>query len=460
MKHYFFLLLCISVSAFSQEKPLKYVDFFEINNVDFSVFNNPKYTKYYNKTFDKQQFLNEYFKVWNKKNQLISNTEYNDYFTYKATKKSPCIGENYSPLSNKIISEIKENIKIDKNSIGENLQLGITVKTANIRILPTDEFCFKKVRNAGESYPFDYFQNSTLWIGAPVSILATSNDQLWYFINSHNNEGWVKAEEIAFVDEKKAMMIQEMDFFTPIYDKTIVKGAFESTKVYLGSIFPAIIKNNTPTILIPKKGSKNQVDFEVVPVSNNNFKPFPIQFNANNVKNMMSELFHHKYTWGGINEGRDCSSTLKDFYTPFGLWLPRNSGQQKKVGEQIQLKGTNKQKLATVLNKGIPFLSTIYKRGHIVLYLGKSKTSKVPIIFHNVWGIKAYYKNKRLLKFANERERYGLFGIHNKKGTVQTRFNIGKVVITNIEPSKRLNTFKYLTTESFLENFNTLTLLK
>ena len=35
-----------------------------------------------------------------------------------------------------------------------------------------------------------------------------------------------------------------------------------------------------------------------------------------------------KYGWGGIDGGRDCSSTIKDLLTPFGIWLPRDSKDQ------------------------------------------------------------------------------------------------------------------------------------
>lgn len=458
MKRFFLFFLWISINAFSQEEPLQYVDFFAINDINFSVFDNPKYSKTYQEAGNKQQFLKQYFKVWNEKKQSISNEEYNESFIYKISKSSPCIGENYNPLSNKIINEISSNLQIDKNDIGKKIQLGITVKTANIRLLPTDEFCFKNVRNAGEGYPFDYFQNSTLWVATPVAILATSNNGLWHFINSHNNKGWVKASEIAFINQKTASELQKLAFFTPVHDKVIIKNKQENTKVYIGSLFPALIKNKSIKILIPRKGHLNNVEFEHISVSNNNFKQFPIKFNKKNVKHILTELHQHKYTWGGLNKGRDCSSTLKDFYTPFGLWLPRNSKQQKIVGNEIKLTGSNQEKLTKILDNGIPFLSTIYKPGHIVMYLGLSKNN-TPIIFQNVWGIKAYYKNRKLFKLANKKEQYGLFGVHNKKRITNTRFIIGKAVITNIEPSKRLNKFKGLTTESFLTNFNTLTLL-
>lgn len=454
---YFFLFLWMCTSIFSQEKPLKYVDFFSINAIDFSVFENPKFREHYAKTGNKNAFLKSYFAVWNTRNQSVSNNEIIEFFSYKdMVKNTPCIGENYDELANKIVLAIKQNIAIDKHKIGKNIQLGITLKTTNIRVFPTNEFCFKNVRNAGEGYPFDYFQNSTLWAAAPVSILAVSNDKLWYFINSHNNKGWVKASEIALITLEEAQQIQQLNFLTPINDNIVVNGKFSSSKVFLGSVFPSKKINGNQYILFPKKNKKNYVYFEPILITNKNFASFPISFSAKNVKHILNELLHHKYTWGGLNEGRDCSSTLKDFFTPFGLWLPRNSKQQKNARNKLTLQGSNKDKITSILNNGIPFLSTIYKPGHIVLYLGKSKNG-TPIVFQNVWGIKAYYKHKKLNEFASKKTRYGLFGIHSKNNIVNTRFIIGKAVITNIEPSKKLDNFKNLSTESFLNNFTTLT---
>ncbi len=458
MKNIFIALILFSLSLTAQKKPIDSMEFFSIDAIDFNCFKNPKYQKYYPKNIDKKEFLQHYFNVWNVQKQPISKIEWTENFTYKnRVKFSPCYAENFGVHPNKIIDEIKQNLPT-KKQILQNIFLGITLKTTDIRYLPTKEFCFKNIRNAGESYSFDYFQSSTLWIGAPVSILAISNDGLWYFINSHNNKGWVEKSNIAIVDKQTAVALQKMDFAVPINDKVIVKNTTTATKIYIGTVLPVSKKH----ILIPKKNfANNKAVFDTIPIKTTDFKKLPIPFSSENVKHILTELHHHKYTWGGINEGRDCSSTIKDFLTPFGIWLPRNSGMQKTCGKQISLTGTPQNKLQTIITKGIPFLSTVYKKGHIMLYVGKTKTNK-PAIFHNVWGVKAYYTNENLSKFANNRTKFGIFGIHNKKtkNTVETRFNIGKAVFTNIEPSAPLNKFKNLTTESYLENYKTLTLLE
>lgn len=439
----------------AQEKPLDHVDIFTIEDMDFSVFENPTYKNKYEQSFNKENFLTNYFKVWNDDNNSIPDIMYKELFSVESMiKRSPCIAENYNELSQEIIQEIKTNTNIAKEDIGKETKLGIVVKLSNLRVFPTEEICFKNVRNAGESFPFDYFQNSSIYTGAPVKILATSKDEQWYLADTHNNLGWIKAENIAIISKEKASALQKLEFSTPIKDKTFLKGKHQTHKIYIGTILPTI--NNT--LLIPRKNIDNTVFFDTIATPKDSYKSFPIAFHKDHVKSILSELVNHKYSWGGINGGRDCSSTIKDFLTPFGMWLPRNSGQQKKHGEQIELTGSNDEKLKIITDKGIPFLSTIYKKGHIVLYAGKTKTG-IPIVFQNVWGVKAYYKNKHLSKFATNREKYGIFGIHNKKekNTVEVRFNISRAVITNVELSPKLNKFKNLSTESFLKKYSVLT---
>ncbi len=446
------VLLLVSTAVFAQENPLDKVKFYDIKDVDFTVFDNPKYSKYYNKAFDKKEFFKNYFKVWNEK-QRISETEMLEFFDYDdAVKNFPCIAENYNELSDKIISEIKCNIPKPTNEL--TVEYGLTIKTANLRRFPTNEFCYKRVRNAGEGYPFDYFQYSSLWIATPVAILTKTKDGLWYFVNSQNNKGWVKSDELVIITKKQSEDFQKMNFATPLNDKAIIKGK-KTYKIFLGTLLP-LISNK---LLLPNKTFNNRLVYDKVQLTSS-FSRFPIKFTKDNVKHLLSELHHFKYTWGGLNEGRDCSSTLKDFYTPFALWLPRNSIQQSKVGQEIELKGTPVEKEYFVTQKAIPFLSTLYKKGHIVLYVGKSKGKS--IIFQNVWGIKAYHNDKQLYYLADKRQEYGLFGFNqiNETNKIETRFNIGKAVFTEIEPSKSIdNTTKNVTTESFLENFKTLTLL-
>ena len=101
----------------------------------------------------------------------------------------------------------------------------------------------------------------------------------------------------------------------------------------------------------------------------------------------MDEIAKSKYGWGGIYGQRDCSSTLRDLYAPFGLWLPRNSSQQAKKGQRIKIDHlSDSEKVKLIKEKAIPFKTFLHKKGHILLYVGTFNDEIV--VFHNIWGIK------------------------------------------------------------------------
>jgi hypothetical protein len=78
----------------------------------------------------------------------------------------------------------------------------------------------------------------------------------------------------------------------------------------------------------------------------------------------------------------------RDFFAPFGIWLPRHSEDQvKEVGTYIDLQGfDSEQKEKIILEKGVPYLSLLWRKGHIMLYIGEQ--SGRALIFHNIWGLK------------------------------------------------------------------------
>lgn len=63
-----------------------------------------------------------------------------------------------------------------------------------------------------------------------------------------------------------------------------------------------------------------------------------MKLNSQNLTRVVDLILHSKYGWGGLYQERDCSSMIRDLYAPFGIWLPRNSFQQAKIGKVISLK--------------------------------------------------------------------------------------------------------------------------
>jgi hypothetical protein len=106
---------------------------------------------------------------------------------------------------------------------------------------------------------------------------------------------------------------------------------------------------------------------------------------------------------------------VRDLFTPFGIWLGRNSSEQgQKGGAFYDLRDkTVAEKEQEILAKGIPFVTLIWLKGHIGLYLGVAPGSTEPLLLHNIWGIRT----------ADNEEKAG-------------REIIGRLVITSLRPGE------------------------
>ena len=113
----------------------------------------------------------------------------------------------------------------------------------------------------------------------------------------------------------------------------------------------------------------------------------PLLMNRETLPLLANRILESRYGWGGLYEERDCSSTLRDLFTPFGIWLPRNSYQQSRVGRVISLEGlSDEAKRERIITEGVPFETLLYRKGHILLYIGTYEGEVM--VLHNLWGVK------------------------------------------------------------------------
>ena len=92
-------------------------------------------------------------------------------------------------------------------------------------------------------------------------------------------------------------------------------------------------------------------------------------------ENVLKQVFKaqgERYGWGGMFNARDCSALVMDTFATMGLKLPRNAGEQEQsFGKYHPLSDTTsveeRAKLFDTLEPG----TTLYSKGHVMLYLGK-----------------------------------------------------------------------------------------
>lgn len=333
-----------------------------------------------------KNYNNMHFHIWNMqqpKEKLASIK-----WAFNTYRPSSSYGENLQKLDQSFFDAMLQNANFD--AYGTLSAKGLTLRELNLRVFPTIRPLLRDPSLAGEGFPFDYLQNSTVHANAPIFISHYSKNREWAYVFASFASGWVRVHEFVILEDT------QKDFWQSRAQLAILK---EGESIYdmdgnflfsskIGMTLPFISEDETSyTVAIAKAGMGQKaliVDAKIPKIiATKEILPL----SAENLKMAISEVSKTNYGWGGMYEQRDCSSTLRDMFTPFGIWLPRNSYQQGRIGKVISLKDLDdEQKIKTIKENAIPFQTILYKKGHVVLYVGTYEDEIV--VFHNVWGIK------------------------------------------------------------------------
>ena len=280
----------------------------------------------------------------------------------------------------------------------ESLNLpAITLKLTNLRLFPTMRGIYYDPNRAGEGFPFDYSQNSSIHINTPLFISHYSLDKKWVYGKTSFASGWIKVSDMAFVNTEFQTEFQNNKYAVTVKDNlNLIRENGESSLVKMGSIFPVDPANKK--YIIATKNAKGYADIQHVDVDDIDIIAYkPIQFNAHNVAYISKQLVGEPYGWGGKEKCRDCSALTRDFFAPFGIYLSRNSRQQAKDGNQfVSIRGLSaRTKKQTILNNAHACRSLLFVPGHIMLYLGEKNGE--PIILHNYWGVRLKDGSKKVM---------------------------------------------------------------
>lgn len=298
-------------------------------------------------------------------------------------------GSNYQPVFPSWFQEISDQSNFDR--YGTVNQKGIATQWMSVRALPTDKPLYRNPSEAGEGYPFDLLQNSSVNFYEPVYISHYSKDGAWCYIFTNSVSGWVHSDGIKIVDNKTADTIrQKKQLFIltdniPLYDQN---NRF-ITYSRIGMVLP-YEQSEGNHHLVSMLDDYNQSRRITIPVSISRVGIEP--FDKNTLSHLGNQMLKNTYGWGGMLGERDCSSMIRDMMTPFGIWLPRNSSAQAKKGEIISFEGvSDSKKLSMISERGIPFQTILYLKGHVMLYIGTYQNNVM--VLHNIWGIRTLDKS-------------------------------------------------------------------
>ena len=340
-----------------------------------------------------RQYNQKYFEPWDISTMELTEVEKTWQFKYA---KEKTYNSNGSKISKRWFTHaIKNSNFCNYESIAK---AGITLKHTNLKLYPSLKEIYYDPKRTGEGFPFDYNQNSAVYINTPLFISHYSLDKKWVYVKTSYAFGWIKFSDVAFVDQSFQNTFRNDKYAITVKDnlKLLDDGVYLSL-VKMGSIFP--IDPITKEYLIAKKASNDYAYVSKVKVKDSDINIIaykPIKFNTSNVAYISKQLVGEPYGWGGKLKTRDCSALTRDFFAPFGIYLRRNSRQQAEDGDAISIKSLDsKTKKETILANAKPFRSLLAVPGHITLYLGEKNGE--PIILHNYWGVRLNNGTKRIM---------------------------------------------------------------
>ncbi len=348
----------------------------------------------------------------------------------------PGYGENKKRHAPSWLKKLQNNAA--PKSYPNALFRGITTRNTSLRELPTQSPHFNTPDGDSSGWPFDNLQRSSVSANTPVFVCHISADKSWALVETSFTYGWIPVEDFASVNDKFVQTWESGRYAVIIRDQTSVldeKGRF-LVRASVGHIFPqaaASADKLQVAVAVADRNGQAVIRHGFVPAEAAAVKP--LRFKRAHAVKIANEMIGEPYGWGGLYGNRDCSSMTRDFFAVFGIWLPRHSEDQvKEAGTYIDLRGLPPgEKERIILGKGVPYLSLLWRKGHVMLYIG-AKDGRA-LIFHNIWGIRTK----------------DLVGREGRK-------IIGQAVITTLQPGQELRDIDSAS-GSLLDNISAMNIL-
>ncbi|EES89785.1 SH3 domain-containing C40 family peptidase [Helicobacter canadensis] len=355
-----------------------------------SYISNESFKTHSTKTL-KKEYLQQFFSPFDK---IPKNDSIQAQWGLQQALTNLGYGENLLPYS---LEEIQ---KLAKEANYKNFpslkQPAIVTKSSNIRVLPTNKPRFFNPKTAGEGFPFDYWQNSYIYLGTPILITHYSQSKKWAFVESGFVSGWIEVLNIAILDHKQVQELkQTQDFLVAKRDNIPLYNThhefLESARI--GMLLPSLgsTKKAYESFIFTRtqRGYAKKVKIHL---QTKGFTKFPMPFSPKNYTSLAQNLLGEKYGWGGMFGNRDCSMFLRDTLGNFGFYLQRNSQAQilpnnLDKSRYFDLSQMNShQKKLFIQNNAIPFATLLGMKGHIMLYTGSF--GEEIFVLHDIWGLK------------------------------------------------------------------------
>lgn len=340
---------------------------------------------------------------------MVDLTVYPDQIPGEQLKKSiesiskPNRSVLYNPIGEILDAGIyqKYNESLNLEDIPETVdaRFALVVNRTDMRTYPTEDRYYKSEVDQN----LDRFQENGLFPGDALAVLHTSADNLWSFVQSYNYAAWVRNDDIAIGDRQVIQQYKSAARFLMVTgDKVWTTSnpevpALSELQLDMGIRLPLADResgnNNlygqnpytSYTVLLPTRTFDGGLEIKPALIArsqdiNKGFLPFTRE----NIIRQAFKFLGERYGWGHSFNARDCTGFVMEVYKTFGIYMPRNTGQQGEsdfgTNTRFTPESTHDEKLKALKQMDIGDL--IYVPGHVLMYIGD--VDKKPYVIHDV----------------------------------------------------------------------------
>lgn len=262
-----------------------------------------------------------------------------------------------------------------------------------------------------DTWEYDKAAETALKLWEPVLVLHTSMDGEWLLVQAYDYLGWVETEKVALCDREYWQTLcdaMKTDYLTVLAPRLAMDGSFympgqENVILKMGTVLPLVLKetesdnataDNCHIVLLPRRAEDGTLETYTARIpKSEDVTVGSLPFTTENLLRQVFKLLGHRYGWGGTAEGWDCSSICQDAYRTVGLFLPRNSGNQRQLPGRHNVENTpaaDKQALLETLLPG----AMLELKGHQTMYIGTFEGESYVIhATHGVYDAKGDFYN-------------------------------------------------------------------
>ena len=292
----------------------------------------------------------------------------------------------YTPES-RITADQQLEMGINRNEsavTNENpVRYGFLTENLIMRTFPSDIPLY----DSPDVWEYDKAAETALKLWEPVLMLHTSADGEWLLVQAYDYLGWVETEKVALCDRDYWDVLREnmrTDYLTVLAPRLAMDGSFympgqEEIVLKMGTVLPLAvgetqadnaIADNCHIVLLPRRAEDGTLETYTARIpKNEDVTVGCLPYTLENLLQQVFKLLGHRYGWGGTAEGWDCSSICQDAYRTVGLFLPRNSGNQRQIPGWRNVEHSDIATKYDILTNFLPG-AMLELQGHQTMYIG------------------------------------------------------------------------------------------